>query len=117
MGADDPSPWWMASPVAPTGGFVAGLAWSTANAVVELSVGDEAGEISASRSGPLILGWYCSACKRDRAAERRYTWENVPTDAPTFPSPNGPGRLLILRKLLYFSPVAQPAAWDAYKRL
>jgi hypothetical protein len=41
----------------------------------------------------------------------------VPTEAPTFPWPNGPGRLLILRKLLYFSPVAQPAAWDAYKRL
>jgi len=41
----------------------------------------------------------------------------VPTEAPTFPSPNEPSRLLILRELLYFSPVTQPAAWDAYKRL
>jgi hypothetical protein len=75
--------------------------------------------------------WRCCKCVENRVRFRSSKSRNglaimsgsaaalraVPTEAPTFPSPNGPGRLLILRKLLYFSPVAQPATWDAYKRL
>jgi hypothetical protein len=37
------------------------------------------------------------------------------TEAPTFQSANGPGRLPILRKLLFWRPIAQRAARTAYK--
>jgi hypothetical protein len=41
---------------------------------------------------------------------RSYPLVSVPTDAPTFPCLNVPGRLLNLRKLPYSSPIAQRAA-------
>jgi hypothetical protein len=53
--------------------------------------------------GHLGIGFLHSTTRKASSWGIGFKLVAVPTEALTFPSPNGPGRLLILRKLLYFS--------------